>query len=95
MEIKLLDSQEINRLPQSIPNWTLKDGKLSRDFDFKNFIEAFGFITKIAILSESLSHHPEWSNVYNKVKIELITHDLNGISTMDVKLAKEIDKLYL
>ena len=74
--------------------WIEKDNKLKAEFQFDDFVEAFAFMTKVAIVSEKLNHHPNWSNVYNKVIIELSTHDAGNIVTeKDHKLAKEIDKL--
>ena len=77
-----------------IPKWDVYENKISRTFQFNNFIDAFGFITKIAMIAEAFCHHPEWRNVYSKVHIDLTTHDLGGISTIDLKVAKEIDKLH-
>lgn len=74
--------------------WTVVDGKLSRTFIFKDFSEAFAFMTRVAFLAEKQNHHPEWSNVYNKVRIALNTHDAGGaITEKDHKLAAAIDKL--
>ena len=74
--------------------WIEKDNKLKADFQFKDFISAFAFMTKVAIIAEKMNHHPNWSNVYNMVSIELSTHDAGDIVTeKDYKLAKEIDKL--
>lgn len=74
--------------------WEEKDNKLVRTFVFKNFIEAFGFMTKVAIAAEKQDHHPNWSNVYNKVVIELTTHDAGNVVTdNDRKLAEIIDSL--
>ena len=66
---------------------------LTRDFKFKDFSEAFAFMTRVALLAQSANHHPEWSNVYNKVSIRLTTHDADGVTTKDVALAEAIDKL--
>ena len=74
-------------------NWKEKDGKLCKEFKFSNFIESFGFITKIALESEKKNHHPDITISYDKVSIELITHDINQISEKDIDLAKRIDKL--
>lgn len=72
--------------------WTEKNGKLYKEFEFKNFIEAFGFMTQVALVAEKMNHHPEWSNVYNKVEIRLSTHDANDqITEKDYLLAKKID----
>ncbi|MFT5914209.1 MAG: 4a-hydroxytetrahydrobiopterin dehydratase [Flammeovirgaceae bacterium] len=74
--------------------WKEEDDKLKRTFEFANFIEAFGFMTKVAFLAEKAGHHPNWSNVYNKVEIELTTHDAgNTVTKKDRDLAKEIDGL--
>ena len=89
---KLSDS-EIESEVTKIPGWKLVNGKLNKLFEFKNFIEAFSFITKVAMQAEKMNHHPEWFNVYNKVKIDLVTHDVNGISNYDIKLANAINKI--
>lgn len=74
--------------------WIEKDNKLKADFQFDDFIAAFAFMTKVAILAEKMNHHPNWSNVYNRVSIELSTHDAGDIVTgKDHKLAKAIDQL--
>lgn len=74
--------------------WTEKDNKLTKTFEFKDFTEAFGFMTKVAIEAEKMNHHPNWSNVWNKVSFELTTHDAgNTVTEKDRKLAKIIDKL--
>lgn len=74
--------------------WTEKDNKLTKTFEFKDFIEAFGFMTKVAIEAEKMNHHPNWSNVWNKVSFELTTHDAgNTVTEKDRKLAGIIDKL--
>jgi 4a-hydroxytetrahydrobiopterin dehydratase len=73
--------------------WCVKEGKLYREFKFQNFIVAFGFMTKVAMLAEKANHHPEWFNVYNKVVINLTTHEAGGISKRDFDLAQGISKL--
>ena len=74
--------------------WKEEDNKLKRTFEFNNFVEAFGFMTQVAILAEKLDHHPNWSNVYHTVSIELSTHDQGNIVTdKDRKLAAAIDEL--
>ncbi|MDP1539267.1 MAG: 4a-hydroxytetrahydrobiopterin dehydratase [Moraxellaceae bacterium] len=73
--------------------WEIKEGKLYTELRFPNFVSAFGFMTQVAIIAEKLNHHPEWSNVYNKVQIYLTTHDVSGISKLDFELAHEITKL--
>jgi 4a-hydroxytetrahydrobiopterin dehydratase len=74
--------------------WKEENNKLNRDFKFTNFNEAWGFMTRVALIAEKMNHHPEWSNVYNTVKIALTTHDAgNTITEKDRKLAAEIDKI--
>ena len=74
--------------------WKEENNKLTQSFKFKNFVEAFGFMSKVALIAEKMSHHPEWKNVYNKVEITLTTHDEgNTITEKDRKLAKAIDEL--
>ncbi len=75
--------------------WQLVDERdaIRKLFVFKNFVEAFGFMTKVAILAEKMNHHPEWSNVYKTVDVTLTTHDADGLSALDVKLAKKMDGL--
>lgn len=75
--------------------WTEEDNKLKRSFQFENFIEAFGFMSQVALIAEKMDHHPWWANVYNKVDIELTTHDAGDtVTEKDKKLAEAIDKLY-
>lgn len=75
--------------------WKEEDNKLKRSFEFKNFVEAFTFMTKVAFAAEKMGHHPNWSNVYNKVDIQLYTHDANdSITEKDVNLSKEIDRIF-
>lgn len=74
--------------------WQEADNKLKKSFSFKDFTEAFGFMTKVALIAEKMDHHPYWSNVYNEVSIELSTHDAGNVVTeKDRKLAEAIDKL--
>ena len=74
--------------------WEEKNNKLTRTFQFKDFVEAFGFMSQVALLAEKMDHHPLWTNVYNRVSIELSTHDAGDVVTdKDRQLAKEIDKL--
>ena len=89
---KKLSGSELDELVKSLSGWELKDGKLQKSFKFSNFIEAFGFMTRIALEAEKINHHPEWSNVYNTVKVRLSTHDADGITDYDIKLANIIDR---
>jgi 4a-hydroxytetrahydrobiopterin dehydratase len=76
-----------------LPEWELKDGKLHREIRFPDFVEAFGFMAKVAMTAESLGHHPEWSNTYNKVWIDLSTHEANGVTELDLDFARRVDRL--
>jgi 4a-hydroxytetrahydrobiopterin dehydratase len=74
-------------------SWEYNNKGIEKTFKFKNFMEAFGFITQVAMLSEVANHHPEWSNVYNKVNIRLTTHSADGLTEKDINLANKIDML--
>jgi 4a-hydroxytetrahydrobiopterin dehydratase len=96
MSIARLQSSEVDAACASCPDWqyvSAAGGSLSRTWHFKDFSEAFAFMTRVAILAEKLDHHPEWSNVYNKVSIVLTTHDAGGLSTRDIMMACAIDRL--
>ncbi len=67
---------------------------INKQYQFNNFIDAFGYMSKIAIVAEKMNHHPEWFNVYNKLDVTLSTHDCNGLSNLDIKLATEMDTIY-
>lgn len=73
-------------------DWVVEDGKLTKTFKFKNFQQAFGFMTMCALYAEKKNHHPEWSNVYNQVDVQLISHDVSGLSAKDFDLAKKMDE---
>lgn len=88
-----LSSAQVEDKLASLKGWSLEDGKLKRDFKFPDFVRAFGFMTSAAIEAEKLNHHPEWSNVYNKVTVHLVTHEAKGITELDFKLAKKMDAL--
>ena len=86
---------ELNKTNKLKIMWTEENNQLKRSFKFSNFIEAFGFMTKVALVAEKMNHHPNWSNVYNTVDIALCTHDAGDIVTeKDRKLATEIDKIF-
>jgi 4a-hydroxytetrahydrobiopterin dehydratase len=90
-----LDTTAVNALVEELSNWNLaEDGKsIETALKFRNFPVAIGFMMQIAIVAEKQNHHPEWSNVYNEVKIVLTTHDVGGLSEKDGLLAKTIDKI--
>jgi 4a-hydroxytetrahydrobiopterin dehydratase len=93
--IKKLSLDQRAALAHTLPDWRLAADRdaLVRGFKFKDFVEAFGFMTRVALLAEKADHHPEWSNVYNRVEILLTTHDCDGLSARDLALAKAIDEL--
>ncbi|WP_126172046.1 4a-hydroxytetrahydrobiopterin dehydratase [Altericroceibacterium xinjiangense] len=95
MPIPQLTPTECEEALRQLSDWTLRDDGLAieREFRFRDFSEAFGFMTRVALLAEQHDHHPEWSNVYNRVEITLTTHDAGGLSQRDVKMAQAIDAL--
>lgn len=93
-DFKRLDTDEISGSLESIPEWRIESDKLFREFAFSRFVEAFGFMASVAIVAEKQNHHPEWFNVYNKVRIHLTTHEAGGITENDFALARSIDKIY-
>ena len=92
-EYRKLARQEIKTELAKTKGWKIVKGKIQRNFEFENFEEAFSFMTRVALEVEKLDHHPEWFNVYNKVKIDLVTHDVGGLSNYDFRLAKIINKI--
>ena len=88
-----LSEAEIESALKQLPGWSLAQGKLHREFKFPDFVHAFGFMATAAIAIEKRNHHPEWFNVYNRVVVDLTTHDASGITTKDVDLAKLLDDL--
>src|ERR1700744_4593445 len=93
MPILKLSDKEVTAQLAKLPEWSLLAGKLHRELKFADFVEAFGFMTRVALLAEKADHHPEWSNVYSKVVIDLTTHDCDGLSERDFALALQIDAL--
>ena len=93
-EYRKLSQQEIELEVGKIHGWKVVNGKLNRTFEFESFVQAFGFMTQVAMEAEKINHHPEWFNVYNRLEINLITHDVNGVSNYDIKLAGIINQLY-
>jgi 4a-hydroxytetrahydrobiopterin dehydratase len=88
-----LSSHEIEQKLADLSDWSVDNGKLKRVFKFADFVQAFGFMTSAAMEAEKMNHHPEWSNVYNKVTVNLVTHDAKGLTELDFKLAKKMDAL--
>jgi len=93
MGTEKLSEQAVHDKLDRLNGWALRDGKLHREFRFDDFVGAFGFMASVALLAESMNHHPDWSNVYNRVDISLTTHDAGGITARDFDLAEAIDRL--
>ena len=88
-----LSSEQISEELKNLPGWSIKDEKLHKDFEFESFNQAFGFMTRAAMEIEKMNHHPEWFNVYNKITVDLMTHDAGGITENDIQLAKILNSL--
>jgi 4a-hydroxytetrahydrobiopterin dehydratase len=92
--MKALSPTEIKEfLSNHLSKWSFDGKSIKREIKFKNFVEAFAFMTAVALEAEKISHHPEWTNIYNQLSITLNTHDANGITTLDFDLAKTIESL--
>ena len=89
---RALSAQEITDRLEALEGWSVENGKLHRSFSFSDFTEAFAFMTRAALHAEKMDHHPEWSNVYNRVEVDLTTHDAGGITELDFALAKVMNK---
>lgn len=86
-----LSPQAVNARLSALEGWTVRDGHLHKRFTFPDFVQAFGFMAKVALEAEKLDHHPSWSNVYAKVEVELWTHDAGGITEYDLELARRMN----
>lgn len=84
---------EIRQALADLGSWTIVDGKLHREYRFRDFVQAFGFMTQAALLAERAAHHPEWFNVYNRVVVDLTTHEAGGITHKDLDLAREMEQI--
>ena len=93
MKAKILTTNQIKSLSKELPGWSVGQDMIQRHWRFKNFVEAFGFISRIALIAESMNHHPKFINVYSLVTIELSTHDLGGLSNKDAEMAAAIYQL--
>ena len=90
---KALDQERIAEAVAGLDGWTVADGKLHKEYQFADFVEAFAFMTAAALRAERKNHHPEWFNVYKTVRVDLMTHDAGGITELDLELAREMDAL--
>ncbi len=93
MTLPKLSPSDLEAHLAQLDGWTVKDGKLHKEFKFASFVEAFGFMSSLALVSESMGHHPEWFNVYNRLTIDLTTHDSGGITENDVHWAQKANQL--
>ena len=93
MTTRKASQAEIQHLLAEFDAWTVASGKLRREYKFRNFVEAFGFMAQVALLAERSAHHPEWFNVYNRVVVDLTTHDAGGITQKDLDLAREMEQI--
>lgn len=91
--VRRMDDEAVRERLGTLQGWTLEEGKLHRDFRFDDFAGAFAFMAALALFAEARDHHPEWSNVYNRVTIDLTTHDVDGISELDFAFAERADAL--
>ena len=89
-----LGEKEISAELGKLPGWTIEQGKLHRVFEFRDFRQAFAFMTGVALAAEAMDHHPDWSNVWNKVTIDLTTHSAGGLTKNDFDLAGQIQKIF-
>lgn len=94
MSITIVTEQQLQSFLAEQSHWILQNGKLHREYSFLDFIEAFGFMTQVALLAERHEHHPEWSNVYNKVSVDLVTHEAGGITERDFLLAQNMEDIF-
>lgn len=92
-EYTKLEGDDLEKALAELDSWELVEGKLHREFKFKDFSAAFAFMTRAALEAHLLDHHPEWSNVYNRVTVDLTTHDADGLTTLDAKLAGKLNAL--
>ncbi len=88
-----LSSEQISEELKNLSGWIVKDEKLHKDLEFEDFNQAFGFMTRAAMHIEKMNHHPEWFNVYNKLTVDLMTHDAGGVTENDINLAKILNSL--
>jgi len=88
-----LDDDALRTAATDLPGWSVEDGKLHKEFRFADFVAAFGFMTRVALVAEKRDHHPEWRNVYRTVTVDLVTHDAGGVTRLDVDLARTMNEL--
>ncbi|MGQ7946556.1 4a-hydroxytetrahydrobiopterin dehydratase [Flavobacterium sp. WC2509] len=92
--MKTFTAESVSPFLETLKDWHFKENAIEKDFKFKNFTQALGFIVQVGVLAERMNHHPELFNVYNKVNIRLNTHDSGGVTTKDIELAQQIENLF-
>jgi 4a-hydroxytetrahydrobiopterin dehydratase len=93
MTITKATEPEMQKALAELGSWAVVDGKLHREYKFRDFVQAFGFMTQVALLAERAAHHPEWFNVYNRVVVDLTAHEAGGITRKDLDLAREMEEI--
>lgn len=93
MPLPRLTTEQLARELETLPSWREEGGRLEREYRFRDFVEAFAFMTAAALRVQEMDHHPEWSNVYGTVRVALVTHDAGGITARDVELARKLEAL--
>jgi 4a-hydroxytetrahydrobiopterin dehydratase len=88
-----ISDSEIESALHDLPGWRVQEGKLHREYRFADFVQAFQFMAAAAMRAEAMNHHPDWSNVYNRVTVDLLTHDAGGITARDLKLAAQFEEI--
>jgi len=94
MRAQKLSEAEIRERLAGRKGWTVENGKLHRSYECRDFVSAFGNMTRVALVAEAMNHHPEWCNVWNKVTVDLTTHSAGGISSLDFELAAKMDEIF-
>lgn len=93
MEKRRVNTGEVEEALKALPGWAVDEGKLKKEFKFGSFAEAIGWLVSVAIYADRINHHPEWFNVYNRVSVSLVTHDMGALSTLDLELARRMQEL--
>ena len=91
--MELLDEPTLEELLRRLPDWERRGDRIARTFRFPDFVDAFGWMARVALVAEQMDHHPEWRNVYGTVEVELTTHAAGGLTERDLRLAREMDRL--
>lgn len=94
MSSEVMSEETIRSRLEEIPGWTLREGKLHGEFTFRNFVQAFGWMSQVALTAEKMDHHPDWFNSFKDVVVDLMSHDVGGITERDFKLARRMNKLH-